>query len=299
MIKIDSNVKVIATPKEMVGKKQKYKILMNDQLYIIKQGAINYEIYAELIAEKLGKQVGIDMAHYEVCEYNDTIGLITPVFLNDENEELVMSVKILLEASQNICYENNIKYNLKGNTIENIVKAAALFDNRINIKELINELVKRWIFYGMIMESDKNETNLSFIKNKEAMLRLSPDYDNSTMARMNENINDLINVLGRGKDIFSLTDNIKTALKLDESQSDEFIVNYREFVNEYGDFYKNIIESFKPLSIDDAIEEVEKENNIEVPWEVKFWLRKSIEARKNDMFNILNAKLSKENIKKI
>ena len=102
MIKIDPNVNIVAVPTEMVGKKLKYKIEIDGELYIIKQNAMNYEIYAELIAEKLGKQVGIEMAHYNICEFNNKIGLITPVFLNKENEELIISVKALLEHAKDL-----------------------------------------------------------------------------------------------------------------------------------------------------------------------------------------------------
>lgn len=298
MIKIDPNVNVVAVPTEMVGKKLKYKIEIDGKLYIIKQNAMNYEIYAELIAEKLGKQVGIEMAHYNICEFNNKIGLITPVFLNKENEELIISVKALLEHAKDLCTENNIKFDLRENTVENILKAASLFDKRVNIKKLADELVRRWIFYGMIMESDKNNTNLSFIKDKQASIRISPDYDNSTMARLNENIDELLNDLRRGTDIFSITDRTKTALKIKSNPSDEFMTNYRSFIEEFGIYYERIIEEFISLDVDRAIAEVEIENDIEIPYNVKFWLRKAINTRKDDMFNILNNKLENKISKK-
>ena len=299
MIKIDPNVNIVAVPTEMVGKKLKYKIEIDGELYIIKQNAMNYEIYAELIAEKLGKQVGIEMAHYNICEFNNKIGLITPVFLNKENEELIISVKALLEHAKDLCIENNIKFDLRENTVENILKAASLFDKRVNIKKLADELVRRWIFYGMIMESDKNDTNLSFIKDKQTSIRISPDYDNSTMARLNENIDELLNDLRRGTDIFSITDRTKTALKIKSNPSDEFMTNYRSFIEEFGIYYGRIIEEFISLDVDRAIAEVEIENDIEIPHNVKFWLRKAINTRKDDMFNILNTKLENEISKKI
>lgn len=289
---VDPNVKIIAIPNEMMGRKRKYKVLIDNKLYIMKFNAINYEIFAELIAERLGKQLGIEMAHYEICEYKGQIGLLTPVFLDTKNGELIMSVKSLLETGQNICFENNIKFDLKENTIENIMRAVSLYDKKLDLNEIMNELTKRWLFYGLIMESDKNNTNLSFIKDQNSKIRISPDYDNSTMARMNEDINDFINNLRCGADVYSLIDKVKTALKIDISSSDEFLENYKLFLDDYAYYYKDLIESFNNISIDNAIEEVEKDNEVEVPWEVKYWLNKTITARKEDMINLLNEKLN-------
>lgn len=295
MKKIDPNVKIVAIPNEMMGRKYKYKVLIDNKLYIMKFNGINYEIFAELIAERIGKQLGIEMAHYDICEYKGHTGLITPVFLDTQNGELIMSVKALLETGQDICFENNIKFDLKENTIENIIRAVSLYDKRVDLTSVMKELTKRWLFYGLIMESDKNNTNISFIKDQNSNLKLSPDYDNSTMARMNEDINTFIDNLKHGADIYSLIDKIKTALKIDISPNDEFLVNYKLFLDDYAGYYKDVIESFENISIDDAIAEVEQDNEIEVPWEIKYWLNKTITARKNDMLSLLHQKLDKDN----
>ena len=54
---------------------KKFKDIKDGKIYIYKYGAINNEIYAELIAEQLGLQIGINMAHYELASYKDTIGV--------------------------------------------------------------------------------------------------------------------------------------------------------------------------------------------------------------------------------
>ena len=53
--------------------------------------------------------------------------------------------------------ENNIPHNIDEHTIENLVNAACIFDTRIKENNLTFELFLRWAFYGLIMESDKNE----------------------------------------------------------------------------------------------------------------------------------------------
>lgn len=288
MLHIDDDVTILAYPEEMMGRKEKYKVLINGRDYILKFGGTYYEPYAELIAEEIGLQLGIEMAHYELCQYKEKKGLLTPVFLDNDGDELIISSRSLSEASQRICEENNIKDSLKENAIENIVQAAYLFDKRINKKELFMELVKRWMFYGLIMESDKNNTNISFITNNKKSLRLSPDYDNSTMSRMNEDIGKFIDGLKYGNDIYSLTDGIKLSLKLYENDPDQFLPAYISFVNNNYDTTKDIVEQFRNISVDDAIESVELLNNIEIPWEVKYWLNKSINSRKIDMLRALD-----------
>ena len=299
MLYIDPNVKVLATNEEMMGRKYKLKVSINNRVHILKFEASNFEIFAELIAEELGAQAGIDMAHYEVCEYKGRIGLITPSFLNVEGDELIISSRSLSEASQKICEENNLKMSLKDNTVENIIRAASIFDERINSKELSRELVKRWIFYGMIMESDKNNTNISFIKNRNMPLRISPDYDNSTMARMNEKVTDFIEAMKFGSDIYSITDNVKTALRMNSKSGDEFLPDYRIFVEKHGLEFKDIMDSFRNISVDAAIEAVEEMNDIQIPWEISFWLSKSIESRKEEMIKIFDEKVKKEEKTKV
>lgn len=298
MLHIDDNVHILAYPEEMMGRKEKYKVLINGRVYILKFGGTYYELYAEPIAEEIGLQLGIEMAHYELCQYKGKNGLITPSFLDHDGDELIISSRSLSEASQRICEENNIKDSLKENAIENIVQAAYLFDKRINKKEVFMELVKRWIFYGLIMESDKNNTNISFITNNNKPLRISPDYDNSTMSRMNEDVEKFIDGLKYGNDIYSLTDGIKLALKLYESDPDQFLPAYMDFVKKNMDTTKDIVERFRSISVDDAIESVELLNDIEIPWKIKYWLNKSINSRRDDILRIFDEEKQKVKVKK-
>lgn len=298
MIEIDSSFMRIDDAK-LRGRKPKYKFKKGGQSAIFKYGAINYEIYAELIAEEIGAQMGIEMAHYNYAVYNGIKGVLTPVFLKEKYDELIVSSYSLNDSAQKICEENSIYADLKGNTISNIVQAACIYDERIDSEELTFELMKRWVFYGLIMESDKNNTNISFIKGNHLPLRLSPDYDNSTMARMNEDINGFIESMRFGHQIYNYTDGVKCSLKLYDDSSDEFLPNFGEFVKKYPVYSKKIMTNVELVDVALAIELVEYSNQIEVPWNVKYWLEKAIESRKNDMISIYNNVIaSKSLIKK-
>lgn len=266
------------------GRKEKIWFEKGGQKYLYKYGANNYEIYAELISEQLGKQVDISMASYRVAQYRNTVGVLTKSFIKPD--ELIVSSDKLKIAVQLIYEENNIETNLKGNTISNLIESAYTYDPTINIDKLFNELVKRWMFYGLMMESDKNMTNISYIK-KGSRLRLSPDYDNSTMSRLNENIKDLIMRIGNSSDIYNLTDDIKQSLKPTENSSDYFLDSFREFVYKFPEKTETIFSSFDGIDVNMAVQEVEQLNKIEVPWEVKFLLNKVIPLRYQDMKAII------------
>jgi len=121
--------------------------LRNGRTSIFKYGAINYEIYAELIAEEIGCQMGIDMAHYNVAKYDGIIGVLTPNFLNDK-DELIISSYSLNDSVQKICDENSINLDLRGNTISNIVQAACTYDNRVD--RTYEKMGILWPYYGKL-----------------------------------------------------------------------------------------------------------------------------------------------------
>lgn len=281
MINIDNSYSILND--NLRGRKPKFKVEKNGKIYIYKYGSVNSEIWAELIAEQLGLQAGIEMAHYELAECQDTIGVLTPTFLKPL--ELIMSSDNLKSNMQKICDENNIPIDLSENTIANIVTAASLYDTRVNSEELTLELMLRWAFYGMIMESDKNETNIAFIKGASA-LRLTPDYDNSSMAGLNKNISNILNSLRQKANIYSITDSIKSHLKISETDTGNFLQDFENFAKKYPIQCEYCMEKLSQIDIELALEMVESINQVTIPWEIKYWVTKAISLRFEDMKNI-------------
>lgn len=290
MVNIDDTYTIFDD--KLRGRKPKFKLEKNNKNYIYKYGAVNNEIWAELIAEQLGLQAGIEMAHYQLATYKDTIGVITNYFL--KSTELIISSDKLKEATHVILAENNIDTNLKENTILNIVQAASIYDNRIDTEELTTELMKRWAFYGIIMESDKNATNIGFIKG-ESGISLTPDYDNSSMAGLNKNIQNNIDLLRRGQSIYNYTDNIKNHLQITEKDTGYFIEDFKNFVEKYPIIAKKCMESFDSINVEEAMEKVEIINDTQIPWNIKYWVNKTVNSRLNDMRNIYEK--TKPNVK--
>lgn len=281
MIKIDESYKILDG--QLRGRKPKFKVVKDGQVYIYKYGAINNEIYAELISEQLGLQVGINMAHYELASYGDTVGLLTPSFLKPG--QLIISSDYLKENMQRIYAENNIELNISEHTIENLVNAACTFDTRIKENVLTFDLLLRWAFYGLIMESDKNETNIGFIKGVDGF-SLTPDYDNSSMAALNKNVSNILESLRHGYSIYSLTDSIKSSFKISESDTGYFLQDFENFVKKYPAECAYCIACLSRIDVDAAFDRVEQINGIEIPWEIKYWVSKLINTRLQDMQSI-------------
>lgn len=283
MIIIDDSYKQISAYTR--GRKEKEWLEKDNKRYLYKFGASNYEIFAETIAEQLGKQVGINMASYKIAKMKNSYGVITESFLKPG--ELIISSDKLKLAVQSIYEENNLTGNLKANTISNLVEAAFTYDSTINSSALFDELIKRWMFSGLIMESDKNDTNISFIKS-ENKLKLSPDYDNSTMCRLNENVENLVSKVRSNADMYKLTDGIQNALKPTERNSDNFLVAFQEFSEKYSEKAIQIFSKFESINVNNAIKTVEQINGVNVPWAVSYFVEKAINLRYIDMKNIIN-----------
>lgn len=281
MIKIDESFTLLNDV--LRGRKPKFKLIKDGATYIYKYGAINNEIWAELISEQLGLQAGIDMAHYELATYGNTIGLLTPSFLKPG--QLIVSCDNLKANMQSIYGENNISINISDHTIENIVNAACTFDTRIKEHVLTFDLLLRWAFYGLIMESDKNETNIAFIKGVDGFT-LTPDYDNSSMASLNKNIANILDSLRHGYSIYSLTDSIKSSFKISKNDTGYFLQDFESFAKNYPAECAYCIARLSNINVDLAFERVEQINNVEIPWEIKYWVSKLINSRLQDMQSI-------------
>ena len=67
------------------GRKRKQWLISteegNETKYLFKYDSINYELYSELIASELAKQIGLEAANYDLATLNGINGLLTQSFL--------------------------------------------------------------------------------------------------------------------------------------------------------------------------------------------------------------------------
>lgn len=275
------------------GRKQKFWLQKGDKKYLFKQGASNYEIWAELIAEEIGKQCGLNMAHYDLGIYHNQLGLISESFL--KSNEKIYSGDVLIKASKEISKENNEAY-VYDDSVESMINILSNFYNFSLSNDIFLKLSKLWLFDGIIMESDRNSTNWGFIS-KGNELDLAPIYDCSTMARLNNNISDFISAMRKGISIESFTNDIQHSLKFFSQFEGNFLSEFSIWCNKYYRISKKIVEPFFCIDVDKAISTLETrlnegkkdtENLLQVPYECSFWLKKSIENRLDTIKFIYN-----------
>ena len=289
MIILDETYVKIQDP-NIRGRKPKYRVEKDQdgirRRYIYKYGAINYEIYAELIAEQLGNQMGIEMAHYALATDGKTIGLLTDNFLVPG--EFLCSSDYIKENIEKISGDSGLNINLKENTIENVAHSACTYDSDLDYDSLLKELIKRWLFYSMIIESDKNSTNIAFIKSLKG-LRISPDYDNSSMALLNNNIDSYISSIQYGTSVYDIIDQVKNNFCLRNDSNSNYYDDLRYLITRYPVIVSEIVPLIKQVDVRAAIETVERDNEIEIPWNVQYWTEKVIKTRITDMLSIYDA----------
>ena len=162
--------------------------------------------------------------------------------------------------------------------------------NRVDFNSIWSELIRRWAFDGLVMESDRNPSNWSFIRNGNN-IRLSPIYDTSTMGRMNNDVMSFITSLKQLTSVNQLTDNVQQSFTFySDDPKDDFLASFSRFCTGYPEIASKILELFKNIDVDKAISELESEINenktdhkVSFPWECSLWLNKIIKARLQDM----------------
>lgn len=275
MLKLDDTYKILQ--EKLDGRKPKYVLLKDGKKYIYKFGSINLEIVAELLAEKIGLQVGINMAHYTMAAADAEIGVLSPSFLEDG--ELLIQSNEFKEYMSDLIPERILRVN----TIKNLITAISMSGIDIDEDKTAYDLIQRWCFYNLILESDKNATNIALIKNNQKKWRLSPDYDNSSMCQLNKNINGIISSLSYSNEIYSYIDNIKCSLLYTDEAGEDFIDQFEILCKEHPQIVSSVLQNFENIDVYKAVDEVEQDNGIKLETNTAFWVRKCIGIRLSDM----------------
>lgn len=284
--------------KYVSGRKKKIWFEIDGEKYLFKSGASNYEIYAELISCELARQFSLETADYQLATYNNEYGVITKNFLKES--DYIISLETIMKTIRDIAIQNNINSSSTNrNSVESILLALDIYGVGTDIPRVYDQLCKIWIFDGIVMESDRHENNLSLIRSVDGY-RMSPIYDCSTMARMNNNILELVQILSRGTTVSDLTKNIQYSLAYrdmdfgDNNKLQDFLGSFEEYCNDHPESAEAIMENINNMNVNKAIEDVENrinqgrtdDNNFNIPWEVSYWLNSVINLRLMDMQTI-------------
>ena len=111
-----------------MGRKEKQWLEIDGEKYLFKTGYSNYEIFSELISEEIGKQLELEMAHYELAILDGKIGVLTPNFL--KGFDIIINGKRVLEIANFIIEENNLESEIPlKNCVSDVLCAINLFTN--------------------------------------------------------------------------------------------------------------------------------------------------------------------------
>ena len=208
------------------GRKKKTWLIMNGKKFLFKSGGSNYEVYAELISCELAKQCGFSTAFYDIAIMNGETGVLTPSFLN--RGDIIISGDQYLNNARSVAFQNNFNMDFRKNSIDNVLSAVSILESGYDdIAEVILfRLLQLWCFDLAIMESDRNNTNWSLIKNINGYVTLAPIYDCSTMCMLNNDISSFKSCLRNESQIFSIINSIQYSLKLRTESLDNLFYDF-------------------------------------------------------------------------
>ena len=286
----------------IIGRKKKIWLLDDKKKYLFKTGGSNYEIYAELISCELARQCGFPSAFYDLAILNGETGVLTPSFL--KKGDIIISGEQYLNNARVIALQNNLNMNFKENSIENILNAVAIQEGHLDDagEIILFRLLELWCFDLAIMESDRNSTNWSLIRNINGYISLAPIYDCSTMCMMNNNIESILSSLsffiGDNK-LFDLIDSIMYSLKINNDSSNNFYEDFEFICKSFPNELEDIMYNLERIDVLSAIDNVNARigNSFEFPSYIVFWLNKAISARIKTMRGILENSKGKKLVK--
>ena len=130
----------------------------------------NIRMANELICYYLAKQLNINCAKYQPAHFDGDYGLISYNFLYG-GDKLVPLYKFLKQMG-----DNSVSYTLTA--IADALKTYSQIDQNTKKENIIFDVFKVMFFDTLTLQTDRHASNLNFIVNKNAPIRLAPLFDN-------------------------------------------------------------------------------------------------------------------------
>lgn len=177
---------------EEKGKRSKNWMQFTDTKVLVKYiKPESFEDYAEMIAEEMCKQIGIESAHYDLAIMNGMPCVITRDF-KKKNEFLISGVTFTLTGveilTNNNQYERQYENDQKElNNLDMIRRCLSIYMSEKDVEE---EMEKFDLLFGLNcfgLNGDLHLANWSVLYNAKGnkLYRLSPNYDCGSYFRFN------------------------------------------------------------------------------------------------------------------
>ncbi|MBE3554181.1 MAG: HipA domain-containing protein, partial [Thermicanus sp.] len=154
---------------QLSGTRKKHWVVnpMDEKEFIFKIPRVNGELWAEIVAFKIGEALGLKMSNYNIALRNGQLGVLSTNFVNKDVETFYEGGD-LFEAK----FPSFNRYRLHNYTLENIVDILKEF-------YLDEEFVAIPFFDALIGNQDRHCDNWGLIiKGNRSFL--APIYDNGT-----------------------------------------------------------------------------------------------------------------------
>ena len=305
--------------REMGGNPNRVKnwVSLKGSKFLIKGEAIleeakNYGIYAELIMEEIGKQLGIPAAHYDLVKFTDkdgkeTHGVLSESVLNKEAPNAYMvSLHDLIGDVPNEPHDDMDKTNMDSALAalrENLEKNG--YSQEV-VESTILDFKKRMVLSMAIMQTDNHPENYSFIKYKEDgenKIKLAPIYDSESTFLLDMDEPTVAKMVGNIEGLRKATflADPKIGIKIPENKGGfdsywrdtaaRFLLSEDEYdVSDY--FFEHLRGK---IDMEAAFESVESRIHAELPEQVKLLAKYAYLYRNNDMGRIMDEVLTPEN----
>ena len=258
-------------------------------------GIDNFEIFVPyLLNNVVGEKFGCNILHYDYAEFDGQKGAISKSFLLKGDEFYDSFWIMALNLYNKDCKTNLLLNNLSQEDKEKIEKYYSnhYFNNIQNFPFSVEKLVEdlkdicnqnKWYFDEeqvrkelnilvicdyFIFNYDRNPSNITILVNNNKNVRLAPNYDNGlSLGNFDNEIGTkiirkpffVINEIG--------TKNNFAGNKLLEKESILLLDIYE--LTKTNEEYREIVDSFLNLNIEDVIECFEKDKKKELPKETK------------------------------
>lgn len=305
--------------REMGGNPYRAKnwVSLKGKKFLIKGEAVleeakNYGIYAELIMEEVGKQLGIPAAHYDLVKYTDKDGkemrgVLSESVLNREAPNAYMvSLHDLIGDVPNEPHDDGDKTNM-----DSALEALRANLERSGYSEEIVESTildfkKRMVLSMAIMQTDNHPENYSFIKYKEDgvdKIKLAPIYDSESSFLLDMDEPTVAKMVGNVEGLRKATflADPKIGIKIPESKGG-FDSYWRDTAarlllseDEYdvSDYFFDHLRG--KIDMEAAFESVESRIHAPLPEQVKLLSKFAYLYRNKDMGRIMDEVLTPEN----
>lgn len=291
MLELDEMIGDFPTySREKVGKAERQKNWFetkDGKQYMLKTSVDridNYSHYAELIAMKLARQIGLGYANYDLVKYDGKVGVITESILEKE-DDVLLSFEDLIGTS--MAHPDNPSIIDYPDSMRMLAKS--LKENGYSEqtqKKIIKDLGKLRVFDFLVGAEDRHTENIGFMANKKdkTKLEVSKIFDTENSLLLADHVEDVMAYAFDPKRCEQAAKDVipKVALVPNEDAQGEEIADATLEVTLSDDFELEDFLSYavETMDVDKALKEIEEEHNTVLPIQVKRVAKAVVETNK-------------------